>query len=494
MATVKVEGWWQWITGTIASFLLLAILPPANALADTAEIQRQLLKQDKWQGDLDGMVERRVIRALVVYNKMLYFLDGGRQRGASYEALKGFEKFVNKKFGTKTLKVDILFIPVPRDRIVPLLVEGYADIAAANLTITPERKKLVDFSDPIASGVAEILVTGPVAPQVNGLDDLAGKEIHVRESSSYYEHLLRLNRQIEERGKPPVKLVKADPLFEDADLLEMVNAGLIPMVVVDSHKAEFWASVFDKVKLHPDIAVNRDGEIGWAFRKNSPKFKQVVDEFIKGNRQGTLMGNILLKRYFRENKWARHATSEEELKKFDAMIGLFGRYAEEYDFDYLMLVALAYQESQLDHGKRSRAGAVGIMQILPTTATDPNVGIPDIEKLEKNVHAGTKYLRFLRDRYFKDEKIDDINQTLFSFAAYNAGPARVAQLRKEAAERGLDPNVWFHNVEVIAARRVGRETVQYVSNIYKYYVAYGLVTANRDATQMQRETVMPGAK
>jgi membrane-bound lytic murein transglycosylase MltF len=115
------------------------------------------------------------------------------------------------------------------------------------------------------------------------------------------------------------------------------------------------------------------------------------------------------------------------------------------------------------------------MQLLPSTATDPNVGIPDIHEVESNIHAGTKYLRFIRDRYFSDPEMDDANQAFFSFAAYNAGPARVAQLRAKAEEAGLDPNQWFGNVEVIAAQVIGRETVQYVSNIAKYYLAYSAI-------------------
>ena len=140
-----------------------------------------------------------------------------------------------------------------------------------------------------------------------------------------------------------------------------------------------------------------------------------------------------------------------------------------------MLGAMAYQESRLDHSMRSPRGAIGIMQILPSTAADPNVNIADITKLENNIHAGTKYLEFLRSRYFTDPDIDMLNRILFSFAAYNAGPARVAELRKEAEASKLDPNVWFDNVEIIAAKRIGRETVQYTSNIYKYYIAYSLI-------------------
>jgi membrane-bound lytic murein transglycosylase MltF len=190
---------------------------------------------------------------------------------------------------------------------------------------------------------------------------------------------------------------------------------------------------------------------------------------------------MLLKRYLRENKWARNAVSPEELKKFQTTVDLFKKYADQYDFDFLMIAALAYQESTLDQSKRSDAGAVGIMQVLPTTALDKNVGIPDVDDLESNIHAGTKYLRFLQNRYFNDPGIDKLNKVLFTFAAYNAGPAKVAKLRKETAEMAFDPNVWFNNVEVAAAKLIGRETVQYVSNIYKYYTAYKLINEKRQA-------------
>jgi len=362
-------------------------------------------------------------------------------------------------------------------------VEGKGDIAAANLTITAARLKTVDFSDPLLTGVKEIVVTGSSAPKLSSLDELAGREVHVRTSSSYYDSLLHLNTAFEKEGKKPVKIVAVSELFEDSDLLEMVNAGLIPAVIVDSHKAKFWKEIFEKINLHPDIAVNTGGEIAWAFRKRSPKLKEMINEFVKGHRKGTRMGNILLTRYLKENKWARNAITPEELKKFLGTVDLFRKYADQYGFDFLMTTALAYQESTLDHSKRSQVGAVGIMQLLPNTASDKNVGIPDVENLESNIHAGTKYLRFLRNRYFNDPKIDELNQTLFSFAAYNAGPAKVAKLRKEAAETAFDPNIWFNNVEVVAAKRIGRETVQYVSNIYKYYTAYKLVNKKEQAVR-----------
>jgi len=474
------------IINSILFFILSGI-----AAADKKSPQEAILFQQKTSlGDFDKMVKHLTIRALVVYSKTFYFSERGRQYGISYEALREFEKFVNKKLKKKALKVQVVFIPVSRDELIPSLLNGLGDIAVGNLTITAKRQKQVDFSNPFFSGVKELLVTASVTPRISSIDDLAGKEIHVRRSSSYYESLIQLNMTFKQAGKPQMKLIPADETFEDEDLLEMVNAGLIPMIVMDSHKARFWEQIFDNIKVHPDIALRTGGEIAWAFRKNSPKLKAVVNEYVKGHKKGTMLGNILFKRYLKNTKYVKNSVSEQEMKKYKTMVQLFKKYAEKYDFNYLMVIAQAYQESGLDHGRRSHAGAVGVMQLLPTTAADPNVNIADIKKLENNIHAGTKYLRFIIDRYYKEEPMDDVNKLLFAFASYNAGPARIKKLRKKTEKMGLNPNVWFSNVEIAAAKSIGRETVQYVRNIYKYYISYQMVAKqvekNKKAKFMNR--------
>jgi len=465
--------------------LALAFVSPliAPAAETSSAPESALLANEPWTGDFDEMAARRHIRVLVVYSKTFYFLDRGRQRGISHDLLKEFEKFVNKKLKSKTLKVNVVFIPVRRDELIPGLVKGLGDIAVANLTITPERLKQVDFSNPMLTGVKELLVTGPAAPAVASVDDLAGQQIHVRKSSSYYESLALLNDAFKRAGKAQMQLIPAEETFEDEDLLEMVNAGLIPMIVMDSHKAQFWTQIFDNIRVHPQIAVRTGGGIGWAFRKNSPQLEAMVNEFVRGHKKGSLMGNIFFKRYLKSTKFVKNSLSPEELRKLQQTVDFFKRYAAQYDFDYLMMAAQAYQESGLDHSRKSHAGAVGIMQVLPTTAADRNVNISEIEKLENNIHAGIKYMRFIVNHYYKNEPMTDVDKMLFAFASYNAGPAKVNRLRRQTAAMGLDPNVWFHNVEVAAAKVIGRETVQYVSNIYKYYIAYRMITEQRERKQ-----------
>ena len=457
-------------------YLIICVF--ALIVVDVTEAQsfvESLRLDEKRTGDFDEMAKRRSIRALVPYSKTFYFLDGPDQRGLEYELLKEFEEYINKKLKTKTLKVHVVVIPTARDRLLPALAEGLGDLAAGNLTITPERQKQVDFSDPYFKGIDEIPVTGKKTASIKTLNDLAGKEIYVRASSSYYESLQRVNAEFKKTGKEATKLVLADEYLEDEDLLEMTNANLIPMIIIDSHKGRFWSQIFNDIILHPGIKVRSGGQIAWALRKNCPKFKKVINGFMKLHKKGTLMGNILFKRYLKNTKWVNNSLSKEELQRFKETIGLFKKYSETYDFDWLMVTAPAYQESRIDQSKRSHVGAIGVMQLMPSTAADKNVNIASIEEIENNIHAGVKYLRFIINQYYEKEPMDEVNKALFAFASYNAGPARVARLRREAKKMGLDPNVWFRNVEIVAAKRIGRETVQYVSNIYKYYTAYRLI-------------------
>ena len=430
---------------------------------------------DTWTGDLDAIIERGYLRALVTYSKTHYFLDGARQRGIAYESLVEFERFLNQQLGMRHIRVEVLILPVGREEILPALERGLGDLAVANLTITPERSARVDFSMPVAKNVREVLVTGPEAPDVKSLDDLAGQSIHLRPSSSYWQSVVTLNRQLSSRSLEIIKLKDAEEYLEDEDLLELVSAGMLPWVVVDEPKARFWADVLDGLTVREDLVFRSGAQIGWAFRKHSPQLAEMVNSFVRKNRQGTLFGNVILKRYLESNPWIRNNLSTSNRQRLETVLPLFERYGNRYDLPPLVLVATGFQESGLDQSKRSAAGAVGVMQIKPSTAADRNVAIPDIDQLENNIHAGTKYLAFLRDRYFSGSELDRFNRVFFTLAAYNAGPARVRQLRAAADAEGLNPDVWFGQVEQVAARRIGRETVRYVSNIAKYAFAYELV-------------------
>jgi membrane-bound lytic murein transglycosylase MltF len=438
------------------------------------EVDRSL---GPWHGDLDGMIERRVIRVVTVFNPMLYFLDGPVQRGVVYEAASEFERLLNLKLRRQRLKVDVILIPVPRDRLIPALLDGRADIAMANLTVTPERLEQIDFTQSSLSEVNEVLVTGRAAEPVRTLQDLAGRTLYLRRSSSYWSSVERLNRDLEARDKPPIRLMPSSEWVEDNGLIELVQSGALPMTVVDAHKARFWGQFFDSIEVREDLVLREGGEIAWAIRKDSPKLKEELNGFIRKHRKGTLFGNVIYKRYLEDNEWIENALDLEPL---------FRRYAEQYDLDWLLVAAQAYQESRMNQELTSRAGAVGVMQVLPATGRE--MGFKDLHDLESNVHAGVKYLRHLIDTYFPPTDLDARQSHLLALAAYNAGPTRLRRVRLETESKGLDPDVWFHNVEILAARHIGAQPVHYVRNITKYYLAYRLA---EQRTELAAATAVP---
>jgi membrane-bound lytic murein transglycosylase MltF len=437
-------------------------------------------------GDLDGMIERHEIRVLVVPSRSGFFYDKGHPQGISYEAFNNFQQFANEKLKTGRLKINVTFIPMRPEQLERALLEGVGDVIGYPIIMTPEREKKVLFTIPVYSNVKQVLVTGPKTPRITSLDDLSGKEVYVNPLTVYYESLQNLSKSFQKAGRPPILVKPADSNLTDEDLLEMVNSGLLPATVTISIRADFWSKVFPNLTLHPNIVLKDEGQMAFVTRNDSPKLKKLLDEFIEGRKFGTSFGNTLVRRYLQNTKWVKDSTSTEEMKKFQAYVTYFKRYAAKYNFDYLMLVAQGYQESLLDQSRKNPSGAVGIMQVIPKYAAAPPISVPNVDDAENNVHAGAKMLRNIADTYFKDDKLDPLNKTLMVFAAYNAGPNRIVRLRKVAASEGLDPDKWFGNVELAVAQGVGQETVQYVNNIYKYYVAYKLVLAESAAAKRPR--------
>jgi membrane-bound lytic murein transglycosylase MltF len=422
--------------------------------------------------DLPHLLKKRYIRVLTTMNSTNFFLDGIKPLGFEYSLLKEYENFLNKGISSKDLKLTLEFIPVSRERLFSALTAGYGDIAAAGLTITPSREKDVDFTLPYITGISELLVTHSEVKSIKNLEELSGKELFVRKSSSYFASITELNNRLIKEKKKPVKVLNADENLETEDILELINSGAIKMTICDSHIADIWAKVLPNIKVHKNIVIRKGGQIAWAVRENNPELKKSLDGFIKEHRKGTLLGNIYFNRYYKNKDWVKNPLKGEYSEKVREYRPVIEKYSDKYGFDWRLIMAMAFQESGLNHGKKSNMGAVGLMQVKPSTASDPNVGIDNVNNMENNVHAAVKYLAFIRDRYFSDKDIVPRDRVRFSMAAYNAGPKKIRQAREKANEMKLDPNRWFRNVEMAVLRIVGQETVKYVSNINKYYVIY----------------------
>ena len=466
----------------------------AAAGAQPATKPRALSTQESaFKGDLDDLIERRTIRVASPFSRTLYYNDKGRERGVTADLVRDFERWINRKYRKQlgNRPITVVIRPMTFERLMPSVTEGLADIGVGNLTITDERLKRVDFvSKEGSQPVHEVVMTGPKSPPIARVEDLAGKVVHVHKTSSYYESLVALNRRLREHGKPQAQLVLVPDALEDEDLMEMLNAGLLEAIVVDDWMARIWAQVLPKVKVNDGAEVRAGGQLGWAIRKDSPKLAALLREYYATyvKKQGVYHWTrrealLVLKRLNDPSQVA-------ERRRFEETIALFRKYGRQYHFDPLMLAALGYQESQLDQNARSPAGAIGIMQLMPATADSLKVG--DIRIAEHNVHAGARYMDHLMSAYLAGAEFDETNRGLFAFACYNAGPGNIRRVRAEAARRGLDPNQWFNNVEMVAAEKIGIETPTYVRNVYKYYIAYTLMN-EVDEAQRKARAALKGA-
>lgn len=479
------------LCATLLAAYLFAVSAVKSASAETPNLfDGQQAKQSRialaapygrHSDDLDGMLKRRNIRALVLINPIGFFYDNGQPMGVNYEALRAFEAFVNEKYKTRSLKVQVTFIPVRPDQVEAALQQGIGDVIAYALVVTPERQQRVAFTVPLQQNVKQVVVSGPKFGAVSGLDELGGKQIYVNPLSASYENLQRLNQSLQKAGKPAIVIKAANTNLLDDDLVQMVNSGMLPATVTSATRANLWSQVLPDLTVHQDLVIASGAQTAWAVRKNNPQLKQLLDEFIAPRAVGTSFGNTLLRRYLQNTKWVRNATSPQEMKKFQELVAYFKKYSSQYGFDYLMIAAQGYQESRLQQSTRSPDGAVGIMQVIPKYAAAPPISIPNVLTAADNIEAGVKMLHNIEEQYFNDPKIDSMNKTLMAFASYNAGPNRIAQLRGQARKQGLDPNVWFGNVELVVAQDIGQVTVTYVGNVYKYYVAYQLATEQRAA-------------
>ncbi len=453
--------WRKWLS-------LSALIPCLTLPSLTSAIELSPLSNEPYQGDLPALQQHGVIRVLVAADLGFYYIQDGQPKGIIAELLNHFEKEIHHSHP----KLKIQVIPVQRDDLLPAINHGFGDLAVANLTVTPTRLQHNDFSNPIISDIKELIVTNKQVADFTSFESLSGKDIWIRPSSSYFESLTAINQTLEEVHHDPIKINFIEESLQDFELMEMINQNILPATVLDSHKATLWQKQMANLKFHHQLPIRTNGKIGWAMRKNSPKLETLVNRFIKKAKKGTLLGNVIYGKYLDNTRWLKTALSPQKIDRLNNLSSLFQRYSEQYQFDWLMISAQSFQESRFNNRLVSHAGAVGLMQVLPQTAREPYINIKNIYNAENNVHAGVKYLRFIKDRYYNDPTISPDNQIYFSLASYNAGPTKIRKMRRLAAKHGYNPNVWFNNVEVIARRYISQEPANYVANISRYYVIY----------------------
>jgi len=438
---------------------------------ETESLQAEVLIQTfftKQTGDLPEMLERHQIRVLVVPSRSTYFLDKkGQPRGIDYELLKGWEKILNKGRKKGTSPITLIFIPVTLEELGDALLEGRGDIAGITL-LTPARANEFAYATPIFNNISEVVVTARNGPSISSLEDLSGQEVHVVSGSAQMESMTALNERLKKQGLAPIKVVQAEPYVAHENLLEMIHGGMIPAGVVPDAVAKLWVRVFKDLVIHEKIPVTSGMKAAWAVRKENPrllaKLNDAIASVLKKNKRAFERD---FNQYFKTTRWIDNPFVKSS--KFE-LSSHFEREAATFGMDWLQLMAQGFQESTLNQKAKSPYGAVGIMQVLPSTAEW--LGVMNYAEVEGNIHVGAKYMARLMKRYAKVPEITEDNRFFFALAAYNAGPGRVRKYRKRAPKLGYDSNKWFGNVERVALRSNNLETVMYVRNILNYTMAY----------------------
>lgn len=366
-----------------------ALTAPPKPHTPVRALRTRLAKQ--FTGDFDGMVERRLIRVIVPYSRTLYFQDKGAIYGTAADGAQLLETWLNKK---NKLGARFLTVPVSaasRDKLFDALLAGDADIAAGDITVTEERRKKVAFTDPVINNVREVVITAQDVPDLDSPEALSGREVAVSRSTTFYESLLKLNEKLTAANKPPVKITIVPDTLEPEDLMEMTAAGLLPATVCDDWIANLWVQIYKGLKTHPKAALREGAEIAWAVRPNNPKLLATLNQAIAEIAGDATKWSNRTQVYLASLKQLHTAADGADMQRFRDTIEIFRRYAGQYRFDTLMLVALGYEESRLEQQVRSSVGAVGLMQVMPKTGQAMGVGNiyqADFERPRRHEIAG----------------------------------------------------------------------------------------------------------
>lgn len=426
-----------------------------------------------FKGDLPGIRERELLRVLVTPGRSDFFAAEGRLRGFEYELFRELSEELERERRPGTPPMQIAFVPMPAEDLIPALLAGHGDVIASSMTVTEARSAQVAFTAPYMTGVREVLVSHAGSEAPASWEDLAGERVHVSAGTSFTPGLEARSAALVARGLEALEVVETGRGLDLEDMLELVHSGALRYTVCDRHLADHWADLLDGIRVHEDLHLNADAQIAWAVRPDAPELKALLDDFAARNRKGTLIGNVLFNRYYRSTRWIANPLRLAETERLTSILEPLQAQAEAFGFEWQLIAAQAYQESGLDPAARSRSGALGLMQLLPSTGAD--MGATDLLDPEQNLEAGCRYMAWLREHFVNDPDLDEDVRVDFCLAAYNAGPSRVRRWRQAAVERGLDPDRWFGSVELLALEDVGLQPVHYVGNISKYRTLYSML-------------------
>ena len=456
-------------------WLLLLALFISGSFTSAQSSNLATVGSEVWTGTYEQMLQRGLIRVAVPYDRTIYVNDKAVPKGIAVQMSKAMQAWMTRQYAAelKGKALVIKLVPTQYADLLSSLTAGKADMVIGDLGLYHPSKNAHEYLLHHAYKLdREVLVSGPSAIAIRSTEDLAGQTVYGGRNTNFPSTIQEINTGLRNKGKPPVNILSPLGTLDGEDLLEMVDAGLIPFVIISDWKAKLWQPIYKHMVIHDDIFTKDAGWIGYGVRSSNQDLSEAINSFI-----GSDAYDQALKAYRGEDYKAHMQGLKDPIEKsawarFESMRPLFQKYGTQYNLDPLFIAALGFQETLLNQSAVSKVGAIGVMQLMP--ATGNSLGVGDIHLLESNIHGGADYMNQLITKFFPDAQFKGDNRALFAVASYNIGPNNVAKARDQAREMGFDPNEWFGNVEFVATQRMGYEPMIYVRNVYKYFISYEL--------------------
>ncbi|MDD1966844.1 transglycosylase SLT domain-containing protein [Pseudomonas putida] len=417
--------------------------------------------------DLSAIRSSKVLRVLVNQSRNSSGEVQGEAIGVEYRRLQAFEKYLNGH-ARDGQKVSLKLIPKAKDQLLAALQRGEGDLVAPGELLDASAAKYVDPTNAVVSGVPLVLVGVRGERSFKRPEQLSGRTLMLTSGSAANQAVVQLNQKLALHKLAPVKVEWVDPSLAVEDVLEMVQAGIYHLTVVEQPIAERWAKVMPKLRVDRSVALS-NGDMQWFVRKDAVMLHATVDRFLE-TWQAPANQDVAFQKAYKDLYRVHYPLAREDRQRLEKLRPTLQRHADAQKMDWLDLAALAFKESQLNPGAKGGSGATGLLQITPSAAQ--RVGVGNIRDVDGNVQAASKYLAMIRRKFFSSPRINERERMAFTLAAYNLGPERVQAMRTQAKRQGLNPNQWFFQVERVAMEQVGMGVVSYVNSVNKYYLAY----------------------
>jgi membrane-bound lytic murein transglycosylase F len=435
--------------------------PPANLSTDLINP----IVANSVDRDLEDIKKDGILRAMVVYSSTSYFLYKGKPMGFEYELLQ----LLAEDLG---LKLEIV-VSKDLDAQFEVLNRGEVDLIAHGMTVTNQRKWEVDFTEHLFL-TRQVLVQKKPDNYLNiswkKLEqslihdplELINDTVSIRRNSAYYERIMSLSNEI----GGTIVIDTLDSSLSTGEIMDKVAAGKIKYTIADENLAKINASNHPILDISVPISFSQ--RIAWVTRKKAANFKNVINEWILSKRKTTEY-NVIYNKYFKNKRSFKrriksdyYSLKNNQISEYDEIIK---SYAGELGWDWRLLASQVYQESKFDPQANSWAGAMGLMQLMPSTAK--SLGIQDLSDPKQSIEAGTKYLRQLYQQF--ESVQDSVNRMKLTLAAYNCGLGHVLDAQRLAEANDLDPKVWNDHVEEMLL------DLRFPKHYNKSFIKYGYV-------------------